>query len=84
MSYISIDVPELYPYVLLVTGLLTFECLILGFVAGRKRSTIFGQEFMNQFSDRHQHELGQEISKGGYPDMGNGIYGMELSYKDWF
>ena len=27
--------------------------------------------------------MGQEVTKGGYPDMGNGLYSLNLSYKEW-
>jgi hypothetical protein len=58
MSYISIEIPELYPYVLGVAGLLAIECLLFGFVASKNRRIIFSKEFMDQFNDRHQEELG--------------------------
>ena len=41
VSYIKVEVPDLYPYVLLMTGLTAFECLIVGFIAGSKRRTVF-------------------------------------------
>ena len=51
VNYIAIEVPELYPYVLLFAGAIAFQCLSLGFVAGSKRSTIFSQEYMEQFNN---------------------------------
>ena len=83
MSYIAVQIPELYPYVLLLAGGLTAQCLIFGFIAGGKRSTLFSKEYMDQFADDHQREMHQEIKSGGYPDMGNGLYSLNLSYKNW-
>ena len=84
VSYIKVEIPDLYPYVLLVTGAIAFECLIFGFIAGSKRRTIFAKEFMEQFNEAHQQELKSQITAGGYPDMGNGYYARMLSYRDWF
>ena len=38
---------------------------------------------MEQWNDQHQAELKADAPRGGYPYMGNGIYGMKLTYKDW-
>ena len=89
VSYVSITIPELYPYVLLMTGLTNFLCIIVGFMAGSKRKNIFSRDFMQQFDKDLQNTDGfsaanAEVPKGGYPDMGNGWYGQKLSYKDWF
>ena len=90
VNYIKVTVPEEYPYVLLLTGLTNVMCLIVGFMAGSKRSKIFDREFMKQFdsvpttSGEEFSGVSKETPKGGYPDMGNGFYGKELSYKDWF
>ena len=84
VSYISIEVPEMYPYVLAVTAALCVECVFIGFGASKNRSKIFSKEFMEQWNDQHQAELKADAPRGGYPDMGNGIYGMKLTYKDWF
>ena len=39
---------------------------------------------MSQFNEKHMTETGKELGKGGYPDMGNGLYSLNLSYKEWF
>ena len=46
---------------------------------------------MDQFNEDHQTRFGIEdftrkieAPIGGYPDMGNGLHGAKLSYKDWF
>lgn len=38
----------------------------------------------NQFGKLHIAEFGKTIEKGGYPDMGSGIYSRQLSYHDWY
>ena len=87
-KFVAFEIPDLYPYVLLMTGATNFLCLIVGFMAGSKRRTIFDREFMKQFDKNLQGEefttAGAEVPAGGYPDMGNGLYGKELSYKDWY
>ena len=70
---------------MLVAGTIGFECIIIGFLAGGGRSTIFNKEFLTtNFGDTHKKELGSLPPKQGYPDHGNGFYGDKLSYKDWF
>ena len=87
-NYIAVEVPALYPYVLLMTGATNFLCLIVGFCAGGKRRTIFNREFMQQFDtyvNAGENAMngsgnyvagGKEVPAGGYPDLGNGLYGM--------
>lgn len=36
------------------------------------------------FEDEHQEAFKQEITEGGYPDVGSGYYAKKLSYKDWY
>ena len=92
VSYIAVEVPELYPYVLLVTAAISFECLIVGFAAGGMRSKIFTREVMSKFDQYYNSTEtgdftaagGKEAPKGGYPDLGNGLHSLELSYKDWY
>ena len=85
VSYISIEVPEMYPYVLGVTGWVTFQCLLVGFASGAKRSTIFNKEVMHKnFGQEHHKYFKTSAPAGGYPDHGNGLYAQKLSYKDWF
>ena len=46
VSYIKVEVPELYPYVLFLASALCIECLIFGFIASGKRATFFSKEYM--------------------------------------
>ena len=45
---------NLYPWVMFVAALASFECLIVGFMAGGKRGKFFNAEFMQQFADDHK------------------------------
>ena len=87
-QYITVAVPDLYPYVLLMTGVTNLWCLIVGCMAGSKRRTIFDREFMKKFDHHLQSEeftdAAKEVPAGGYPDMGNGLYGKELEYNNWY
>ena len=55
---------------------------------GKVRKETFGRNFEiidEKFGELHKKELGEDtnISKYGYPDMGNNIYSDLLPYKDW-
>ena len=81
-----IQIDDLYAWVLLVAGLLGFQCLLTGFIyGGGLRSKLFTEELLNEkYGDEHKKITGQTVPKGGYPDCGNGVYSDLLSYKDWF
>ncbi len=36
------------------------------------------------FQKDHMEAFGEDIGKGGYPDMGSGKYSQKLTYKQWF
>ena len=78
--------PANYGYVLIVAAVIALEILLIGFIfPGRVRGTVFTEEFMKQnFGAEHKTATGFEIAKGGYPDMGTGLYSQRLSYKDWY
>ena len=85
LNYIRVDVPELYPYVMLSAGVIAFQCLIIGFGAGGKRGKIFDHDKIKEkFGEEHQKNFKCDPPKGGYPDHGDGMYGDMLSYKDWY
>jgi uncharacterized membrane protein YecN with MAPEG domain len=78
--------PDTYGYVLIVAALIALELLLIGFiVAGGARGKYFTKEFMERhFGEAHREATGQEIDKGGSPDMGSGFYSQRLSYKEWY
>ena len=39
---------------------------------------------MRRFNNIHNNEVGGDVHKGGYPDMGNGRYSVDLKYNEWF
>ena len=85
MDYIKVTLPEEYPYVMLTVGLIAFECLIVGFLAGGKRGKIFKLDDIKEiYGDEHHKEFKNDPPKGGYPDHGDGLYGDMLTYIDWF
>ena len=85
MDYIRVEVPELYPYVMLSAGAITFQCIIVGFLAGGKRGKLFDHEKLKEkFGDEHQKNFKTDPPKGGYPDHGDGRFADDLSYADWY
>ena len=85
LDFIRVEVPELYPYVLLAAGTISFQCLLIGFGAGGKRKTIFDHDKIKaKYGEEHQKNFKCDPPKGGYPDHGDGLYGDMLSYKDWY
>ena len=84
-TYMQLTLPEFYPWVLLTAGMVSFECVIIGFTAGGSRGKLFSTEFMQtHFSEAHKKAFKKAPPSGGYPDHGNGVYGDKLTYKDWF
>jgi len=79
------DVGSDYGYVVLVSGLIAFQCIVTGFVVvGKARSQAFTKEFLDQnFGDEHFAATQEPMPRGGYPDMGNGRYAAKLPYNDW-
>ena len=84
VSYIKVEIPDLYPYVLYVTGTLAFECFVFTFFLNSKRLETFNKEHMIQFNDKHNHEMKCDAAVGGFPDMGNGFYANKLTYRKWY
>mmetsp|Transcript_21366 Transcript_21366/g.26294 ORF Transcript_21366/g.26294 Transcript_21366/m.26294 type:complete len:113 (+) Transcript_21366:3-341(+) len=89
-SYVRIEVPEEYPFVALIAGLICVECILVGFLGpGRIRGQIFNKQFMEEnfgkmiMEDPVLKQSDTRNLKSGYPDMGNGVYADKLSYKDW-
>ncbi len=53
-----ITLPESYPLVLATACAITFECLVVGFLASKRRNSLFNQEFMNKhFEKIHLKEV---------------------------
>ena len=85
MDYIRVTLPELYPYVLLTAGAISFQCLLIGFGAGGKRAKLFDHDKIKEkYGEEHQKHFKTEPPKGGYPDHGDGFYGDMLAYQDWY
>ena len=71
---------------MLAAGTISFQCLLVGFGAGGKRSQYFSQneKLKEKFNEEHQKHFKTDVPKGGYPDHGDGMYGDMLSYEDWY
>ena len=85
MAPLTFIIVDDYRYVLLVAALICFHVTVTGFFAGSKRK-MFSPEFMEQnFKTEHERFFpGDNVPKGGYPDMGNGRYSDKLTYAQWF
>jgi len=59
-------------------------CFFCGIRVSKGRSKVFSEEWLTKhFGKQHEEATGKKIGRGGYPDMGNGIYGQLLSYENW-
>lgn len=83
-----VTLPDEYPYVMLLSIAIAFQCFLFGFIAvGPKRSKFFTKEFMKKnFGEEHAKAFPNNPNppKGGYPDTGSGLYAKKLGYKEWF
>jgi hypothetical protein len=53
-------------------------------MTGSQRRKYFPEDYMRRFNNIHNNEVGGDVHKGGYPDMGNGRYSVDLKYNEWF
>lgn len=74
--------------VIFLSGVLAAQSLFMQIATTRRRAETFEKnlpliEF--RYAEEHKKALGDDakINKFGYPDMGNGLYGDALPYKDW-
>ncbi len=77
MSIEPDNYPELFPYVLLVMSLISFECIIVSFVFSvPARTKAFNKEFLLQFTKTHEDAFQNlnVVSGLGFPDTGSGRY----------
>ena len=87
--FVAVALPKEYPYVLLMAGLLAFQCLIIGMVVpGIARGKVYqNPQVQERISNLHQEYMKRELSnvKGGYPDHGNGRFSTRkmISYGQW-
>ena len=74
-SYMRVSIPDDYIIVLLIAAAIAFQCLLTGLVPGGARGKIFTKDrLMAKFGKEHQKYFKEEMSKGGYPDHGSGLY----------
>ena len=86
VDYIRVTMPELYPYVLTAAGAISFWTLLVGFGAGRMRSSLFNDhdKIKEKYYEEHQNNFKKDLPKGGYPDNADGLFGDELMYDEWW
>ena len=88
-KFIAITLPENYPLVMLMAGLLAMECLVLGFmVPGRARKKVYKDPLVeNRIEELHAKQMGRALHnvRGGHPDSGNGRFSTRrmISYAQW-
>jgi len=80
-----IEISKDYGLVLLASTAIAIEYFFTPiFFTGPVRKRVFTKEFLEKnFGQVHKLEVGDNLPRGGYPDMGTGRYSQLLSYKDW-
>ena len=73
-----------YSLVILGTLLIALQYLVITYYIIKVRFGTFDGKFMKNFRDLHQEAFKSDPAKMGYPDMGCGVYGKRLEYKDWY
>ncbi len=55
LDYIRVELPELYPYVMLTAGTIAFQCLLIGFGAGGSRGEYFtkNEAIKEKYNEEH-------------------------------
>ena len=62
------------------------QYLVINFMGGKYRRAYFSKEMMQKnFGEAHEKiSSDKKIPGGGYPDCGNGLHSLKLSYEQWF
>jgi len=82
--WLTLLVPELYPWILAGLAVNFAFCNNASFGAAGMRREIFNPEFMKQFKEEHKKNYPEtELDLGGNPDSGNGWYSKKLPLADW-
>ena len=76
--------PEWAPYAFGVVLATLVQYMVINFMGGKHRG-FFSKELMQEhFGGEHEKISGKSVPKGGYPDCGNGLHSLKLSYGEWF
>ena len=87
VNFVRIVLPKLYPVVLLMAGLLAFQCIMIGMIVpGRARARVYrNTEVKKKIEALHTQKMGKNPRnvKDGYPDHGNGRFSSKemINYK---
>lgn len=58
--------------------------IVLVALVSRQRKRTFTPIYMERYAEHHENFYGGHIPKGGYPEMGSGIYSSDLDYESWY
>ena len=58
VEYMAVTLPKIYPWILMVAGLISFQTILVGFIGSGNRRKVFSKEFMEQFNETHQEATG--------------------------
>eukprot|EP00742_Colponemidia_sp_Colp-10_P001525 GILJ01001636.1.p1 GENE.GILJ01001636.1~~GILJ01001636.1.p1 ORF type:complete len:193 (+),score=22.17 GILJ01001636.1:46-579(+) len=80
---VSVEVSPDFGWVIVGASSIALHCFLQGFPIGGLRRKFFDEKFLSKWADQHKKHFGTAPAKGGYPDMGNGIYSQQLPYDQW-
>ena len=87
VNFLRISLPKEYSIVLLMAGLLAFQCLMIGMIVpGRARTRVYRDpEVKKKIEALHTQKIGKDPRnvRDGYPDHGNGRFSSKemINYK---
>lgn len=81
---IMFELPKNYLWVMVGIIAMNFHFALSGVLIMCSRRRFFTYEYMKQnFGIQHVEATGRDVSAGGYPDMGSGLYAKGLGEKGW-
>ena len=85
VRYFTMELDPAFTWAMVGVVVTLVHYMVINFMGGKHRRAHFSAEFMaSKFNEQHRAAFQQDAPKGGYPDCGNGLYSMELSYKYTF
>eukprot|EP00011_Vannellida_sp_DIVA3-517-6-12_P009946 CAMPEP_0114607786 /NCGR_PEP_ID=MMETSP0168-20121206/2243_1 /TAXON_ID=95228 ORGANISM="Vannella sp., Strain DIVA3 517/6/12" /NCGR_SAMPLE_ID=MMETSP0168 /ASSEMBLY_ACC=CAM_ASM_000044 /LENGTH=181 /DNA_ID=CAMNT_0001818665 /DNA_START=210 /DNA_END=755 /DNA_ORIENTATION=+ len=76
----GIEITSEFSWVIAVACSIGLQVVLQGFAIGGQRRRLFNKEFFKKNFPKMNES---DYPKGGYPDMGSGIFAQKLSYEDW-
>ena len=85
VRYFTMELDPAFTWAMVGVVVTMVHYIVINFMGGKHRRDHFSAEFMaSKFNEQHRAAFQKDAPKGGYPDCGNGLYSLELSYKQWF